>query len=88
MSDLFHQSGNKPAPKAQGRAVPWFGLTYEQCLQSHPIEGAPPIPQQIINHICNLKGEKASNYAKFLVQNAGFPLHFFNDCPNVILKFN
>lgn len=81
MTDLFNPEKNYPRPKVEGRGVRWAGLNYIQCERDGILE-------EIQEHILKMDDEKASNYARFLVNNAGFPPHYFNSMPNVVLKLN
>ena len=78
MSDLFHQPKNRPAEKVQGRIVPWAYSNYQG------VENGG-LSQAVKDHLNKMESEKSSNYAKHLVSRCGFPLHFFNDCPKVVL---
>lgn len=82
MTDLFNQPKNFPREKIQGQGVPWAHMIFAQAEREHMLE-------KIQDHICKMKDdEKASGYAKYLVTMCGFPHYFFNNCPNVILKFD
>ena len=85
MPDLFNQEEQaaryRAAEKIGIPKVAWVYKDYSQCER----EGILP---QIIEHINNkLSADKRSQYAMFLINNAAFPRHFFNNCPDVVLRF-